>query len=134
LEGAGGRMIFKDWFIDLIISGKKTQTRRPNRGYYEVGKTYAIQPCRTCPGLIDYRIKMDAIWEEVSYKKLIRNGFDTSSIIQILPISVRDANEEGYISTVAFEEAFRELYSEWDGDSRWAYGFHVVEEGKEEKK
>jgi hypothetical protein len=126
-------MIFKQEFVDMIISGKKTQTRRPNRGYYVVGKTYAIQPCRICKGIEGYRIMMDAIWEEISW-----DCFSEPNIIikkeRYLPIREdRTANAEGYKTTRLFEEAFREIYPKWDGKKRWAYEFHVVEVTNENK-
>jgi hypothetical protein len=107
-------MIFKQHFIDLILSGKKTQTRRPNRGYYVEGKTYAIQPCRTCPGLCDYRIEIDHIWEE-------------DCRYRVLGISCGDAWAEGLYHRLDFELLFIKLYPKWDGKKRWAFKFHVVE-------
>ena len=110
-------MIFKQHFIDLILSGGKTQTRRPNRGYYEVGKTYAIQPCRTCKGMPNWRIMIDAIWEELCY----------SSGEKKYHISRTNAEAEGGYTVEAFEKAFIELYPKWDGHERWTFKFHIVE-------
>ena len=101
-------MIFKQHFIDLILSSKKTQTRRPNKGYYVVGKTYAIQPCRICKGIENYRIMIDNIWLEGG------------------GISREDALAEGGYVPAEFEKVFRELYPDMIC-SRWAFKFHVVE-------
>jgi hypothetical protein len=114
-------MIFKDKFIDLILAGKKTQTRRPNKGYYVVGKTYAIQPCRICKGIENYRIMMDDIWREV------RDYEPERTNTKYMPISEEDAWAEGQYTPSAFEKAFKELYPKWDGKKRWAFKFHVVE-------
>ena len=119
-------MIFKQQFIDMIISGRKTQTRRPNRGYYKVGHDYAIQPCRTCKGLPDYRLVIDRIWVELIPAENKR-----------FAISVADAWTEGYFSVSAFEGLFRVLYPKWNGKKRWVFEFHLVEvknENREEKK
>lgn len=109
-------MIFKQHFIALILSGKKTQTRRPNRGYYVVGKTYAIQPCRICKGILGHRIEMDDIWEE-----------DCSECFLGIGISVEAAWAEGEFNPMVFEESFRDIYPKWDTKERWAYKFHLVE-------
>ena len=83
-------MIFKQNFIDLILLGKKTQTRRMSRGIYKVGKDYAIQPCRTCKGIPNNRILMDDIWYELSTSE----GFY---------IGVGDAIAEGGFTQDEFE-------------------------------
>jgi len=107
-------MIFKQHFIDMILSGGKTQTRRPNRGYYKEGHSYAIQPCRTCKGIPNYRITMDEIWEE-------------DCNVLGLCISIDDAWSEGEYHPLVFEELFRQMYPKWNSRKRWAYKFHVVE-------
>jgi len=100
-------VIFKQEHVDMILAGTKTQTRRLNRGYYKVGHTYAIQPCRTCIGVPGYRIFMDLIWEE-----WVECGTNAAA--------------EGGYTIEEFERLFRELYPKWDGKKRWAYEFHVV--------
>lgn len=119
-------MIFKQEYVDMILAGTKTQTRRPNRGYYKVGKTYAIQPCRTCKGISGYRIMIDSIWEEVHTVWFRENISKDPSTAKLMPIKEKDANEEGFWSSFSFELAFRELYPKWDGRIRWALEFHVV--------
>ena len=112
-------MIFKSHFIDLILAGEKTQTRRPNRGSYKEGKTYAIQPCRTCKGIPNYRIMIDRIWEE--------KAGDGVLFPDRIEISWRDANAEGDYGYTEYEVEFRKIYPKWNGKRRWAYKFHVVE-------
>jgi len=109
-------MIFKQHFIDLILSGKKTQTRRPNKGYYKVGHTYSLQPCRTCRGLSDNRLQIDEIKIE-----------DCEGCYLGVCIDVYDAWDEGLFHPLAFEETFKKLYPKWDGKKRWAFKFHLVE-------
>ena len=120
-------MIFKQHFVDLILLGKKTQTRRPNRGYYKVGHTYAIQPCRICKGIRNYRIEMDEIRVEEALEFLAEN--EKRYPVELY-ISKEDALAEGGYTPTQFEGLFRELNFKWDGWSRWAYKFHLVEEKK----
>ena len=75
-------MIFSEGnHVQQIVRGTKTQTRR-NSGRYEIGKTYAIQPCRTCKGIKDGRIL-------ITDKKLEHRSFSGHSI------SKEDAIAEG---------------------------------------
>ena len=105
-------MIFKQEHVDMILAGTKTQTRRINRGYYNVGHSYAIQPCRTCKGVQGYRIVMDSIEKEFTtiYQK----------------ISVKDALAEGGYTPEEFESLFKAMYPKWDTVTRYVFEFHVV--------
>jgi hypothetical protein len=65
-------MIFsKTW--PLVLSGKKTQTRRVKRPLdkpyckYEVGKTYAVQPGRGRPAL--YKNYDDGLWRHLTWEE-----------------------------------------------------------------
>lgn len=107
-------MIFKQELVKLILEGKKTQTRRLNRGVYQIGKSYAIQECRTCKGIEGYRIVMDKICK--------RESFDGA--LRIFP---SDALAEGGYTPAEFEMLFRKLYPKWDErKGRWAFEFHVI--------
>lgn len=108
-------MIFKPEHAQLILEGKKTQTRRVNRGKYQVGKSYAIQKCRTCKGIDGYRIVMDRIWEECCHEPEER-----------LWIFTTDAYKEGGYTPEEFENLFIELNPKWNGRSRWGFEFHVA--------
>ena len=92
----------------------KTQTRRLNRGIYQIGKSYAVQRKRGVKAEVDIRIVMDRIWEEYCFQVWL----------YIHPI---DALAEGGYKSDEFERVFRELNPEWNGKSRWAFEFHVVE-------
>ena len=99
----------------LII---KTQTRRLNRGIYQIGKDYAVQPKRGVKAEPGIRIVMDMIWEEwCSYAKL-------RETYQILPAN---AWAEGGYTVEGYEKLFWELNPKWDGQKRWAFKFHVIE-------
>lgn len=106
-------MIFKKEHIKLILNGEKTQTRRVNRGYYQVGHDYAIQPCRTCKGIEGHRIQITEI------------GWETG----MLKISRKDAMAEGGYTPVEFSEIFSQLNPKGDLGKRWAFKFKVVKAG-----
>jgi len=114
-------MIFSSEHVKLILEGKKTQTRRLNRGKYQVGKSYAIQECRTCKGIEGYRIVMDRIWKEI-----IPRPQEIGKNPSFNMISEQDAIAEGGYTPAEFEILFRELNPKWDGRSRWVFEFHVI--------
>lgn len=113
-------MIFKPEHVKLILEGKKTQTRRVNRGIYQVGKSYAIQECRTCKGIDGYKIIMDRTRKEVIERPQER-GNPSFNII-----SEQDAIAEGGYTPAEFELLFRKLNPGWIETHRWAFEFHVV--------
>lgn len=91
--------------VQLIQKGQKTQTRRDS-DRYEVGKTYAIQPCRTCKAIKEGRIMIiDKKWEM---------GF-------VHPV---DAKAEGGYRVDEFEELYEKLHPFWY--KRWAYTFRFI--------
>ena len=92
--------------IQQIIAGTKTQTRRKS-GWYIVGKTYAIKPCRTCKAISDGRILL------------------TDKRVETIPfISVEDAQAEGGYHPVEFERLYKKLDSGWV--KRFAYTFEFI--------
>ena len=101
-------MIFKKEHVKQILDGEKTQTRRVNRGYYQVGHDYAIQPCRTCKGIPGYRIRITGICCEAGM------------------ISWKDAAEEGGYTPGEFESVFAELNPSWNLVKRYVFKFKVI--------
>ena len=95
----------------------KTQTRRVNRGIYQVGRDYAVQRKRGVKGESDIRIVMDAIWEEWC-------TYGGGNPYYIFP---RNAQAEGGYTVEEFEDVFRTAYPKWNGEKRWAFRFHVIE-------
>ena len=108
--------------IDMIRSGIKTQTRRVNRGIYQVGKDYAVQSKRGVKAEEDIRIVMGEIWEE--------NMLTRVSASDGLPLThyifYDDAKREGCYTPEEYELEFRRAYPKWDGISRWGFEFHVI--------
>jgi hypothetical protein len=113
--------------IEMIRDGTKTQTRRLNRGIYQVERDYAVQRKRGVKAESDIRIVMDEIWSEISYENLQKNFYEMPPNTHLMPVTLRDANSEGYVSSSAFEEAFRELNPKWDRKGRWVFKFHAIE-------
>jgi hypothetical protein len=105
--------------IEMIRNGTKTQTRRLNRGVYQVGRDYAVQCKRGVKAEEDIRIVMDRIWEE--------KGGDGILFPQNIEISFHDTLAEGdYGSYAEYEVAFKKAYPKWDGKRRWAFRFHTI--------
>lgn len=115
-------MIFQKEHVELILKGEKTQTRRVNRGHYQIGRDYAIQPCRTCKGIEGHRIKIVGIEDE-------RGGYPGA---QCPIVSHADALAEGFTDSLIFEEMFIKINPEWDGLSRWVFKFKLIKIGRED--
>ena len=98
--------------IDMIRNGKKTQTRRVNRGIYQIGKDYAVQRKRGVKAEPDIRIVIDCISDECCYRGRITPA---------------NAKAEGGYTVEEFEKLFRELSPKWNRERRWVFGFHVIE-------
>ena len=95
----------------------KTQTRRVNRGIYQIGKDYAVQSKRGVKAEANIRIVIDAIWEEWC-------DYGGGHPYRILP---KNAKAEGGYTREEFEKLFREINPNWDGKKRWAFRFHGIE-------
>ena len=101
----------------------KTQTRRLNRGIYQVGKNYAVQRKRGVKAEPDIRIVMDRIWHETTAGLFSLRESPTSFVIM-----VHEAWAEGGYTPAEYEILFRKLNPKWDETvGRWAYKFHVIE-------
>ena len=109
-------MIFSEGdHIEQIKAGTKTQTRRTS-DRYEVGKLYAIQPCRTCKGIPDGKILITAKRLEVKTGPLWW--------WMILP---HDAETEGGYTPQEYEELYEKMHPNWK--ERWAYLFRYYPTG-----
>jgi len=110
-------MIFSKTHIEQIITGTKTQTRRSSNRYH-VGRTYAIQPCRTCKGIAEGRILITA--KKAEYKHYL------------IRLSLEDAKAEGGYTPEEYEELYRQMHRGWM--ERWAYTFKFLPSGDREKR
>jgi len=110
----------------------KTETRRLNRGVYQIEAErkrphkigYAVQLKRGVKAEPDIRIVFDRIWKE---EALFFLAEDSTRYPVEMSILKEDAWAEGGYSPDEYEKVFRDLNPKWDGWSRWAYKFHVIE-------
>lgn len=106
-------MIFSGELTDKVLSGEKTQTRRPFTGkpcQYKAGRTYSIQRKRGTHGL-GPRIRVLS-----------------ATPVRVADISLDDARAEGFASAGEFLARWSEFY----GDTRphcWRIEFELVEAG-----
>lgn len=111
-------MIFRPQFVELVLAGRKTQTRRPVKFThnwrtlvvkpcaYAVGKTYAVQPGRGKHAVARIRVL------EVTR-------------VPVNPIDARDAVAEGFASREAFLDWWRDFYGDTVGDC-WRIRFELA--------
>ena len=118
--------------FDMVLNGTKTQTRRISDRYeveserkypHKVG--YSIQKCRTCKGIVGRRIVIDRKWKEETEQFLVAE--DDKMYPSELCITTKDALGEGGYTPDEYEKEFKRLNPKWDGWSRWAYKYRVIE-------
>jgi len=121
--------------IQQIINGTKTMTRRSS-SRYQVGKLYAIQPCRTCKGIPEGKIYIS--FKKREWKpdfsdlpddaKFARKGREMEAGC---PIRDWEAIAEGGYNPEEFEELYEKTHPNWI--ERWAYyiSFFSVEDLEE---
>jgi len=102
--------------IDDIIKGIKTQTRRSS-DRYQVGRLYSIQPCRTCKGISEGKIK-------IIKKEKEENPYDPWKPVYPPLISWEDAQAEGGYAPDNYEGLYEKMHPNWK--IRWAYEFEFV--------
>ena len=96
------RIRFKRSFLPLILSGRKTQTRRMS-GRYRVGEIY--------------RVNNTEIWILITRRYRQRLG----------EISPEEIHKEGFSSLEEFRRAWTRIFGSWNPDLLvWAYEFKVI--------
>ena len=111
----------------------KTETRRPKRGIYQVEaerkrphKTgYAVQRKRGVKAESDIRIIFNEIREEKAQGFLVAEDDKMYPAEMIIPNE--SAWREGGYTPREYEVVWAKLNPKWDGWSRWAFKFHVIE-------
>jgi hypothetical protein len=113
--------------IDMIRRGIKTQTRRINRGIYQVGRDYAVQSKQGVKAEEGIRVVMDKIKKETGKIVCVsESGREYVNATEIY-ITKKDAWGEGNYTPSLYELDFRKAYPKWDKVSRWVFEFHVIE-------
>jgi len=108
-------MIFRHT-LEQVLSGKKTQTRRPIRPYrrfaYRPGKTYAVQPGRGQNAVA--RIEVLAVRKQ-----------PLSEMTEV------EAVAEGFASVAEYRELWVKQYRHFDPTEEvWVVEFRLLEGGK----
>ena len=107
--------IFKRKYIDLILQGKKTQTRRISRYRLKIGKAYAIRTGMLEPA--QARIRIIRAWRQ-----------------QLRDLTPEDVRKEGFNSFTEFRQAWIEIYGSWNPDQIvTAYEFRLLASAKKDR-
>ena len=84
-------ILFKQYHVPLILSGRKTQTRRLGKKRWTVGKVY--------------QAKTSYMAKPFAYLKLTDLRYEP-----LEPMSEADAHAEGYNKLQSYLQAFKEIY------------------------
>lgn len=110
-------MIFSEGdHIEQIKAGTKTQTRRSS-DRYEVGKLYAVQPCRTCKGIPDGKILIT--YKDVEYKS------ENPIWGHILKWQ---AEAEGGYTPEEYEKLYEKMHPGWEKRYVYLFDYFTTEE------
>jgi len=100
--------IFKPKHLNLILQGKKTQTRRISRYRLKIGKAYAVRSKMLEPA--QARIIIIRAWRQ-----------------QLRDLTPEDVRKEGFNSFTEFRQAWKEIYGTWNPDQIvTAYEFRLL--------
>ena len=110
--------IFKRKHLDLILQGKKTQTRRISRYRLKIGKAYAVRSKMLEPA--EARIVITRAWRQ-----------------QLRDLTSEDVHKEGFNSLTEFRQAWIEIYGEFNLDrivTAYEFRLHTKTETPPKKK
>ena len=88
-------MIFKKEFLPLILSGRKTQTRRTYSRLLRIGQIYSVQVNRT---------------QSTGYYIKVLNRYSQ----QLSEVSEAEANKEGFNNLEEFKDAWIKITGKWN--------------------
>jgi hypothetical protein len=103
--------LFKRPLLQLVLEGKKTQTRRTHRRLWTVGRAYGIR---------------DRWFTKPEAKILILRRFGQ----RLSEITKEDARKEGFETLDEFKAAWKEIYKTWNPEQVViAYEFRLLKAG-----
>ena len=101
-------MLFKSYLIDLILQGKKTQTRRRGAQRYKPGHVYRCQ--RHYYDKTGPRIRIKRVWQQM-----------------LGDMTEEEARAEGFDTKVGFADAWYDINGVYRASEEvWAYEFELV--------
>ncbi len=101
-------LLFKNEYVEQILRGRKTATRRLARPMVKVGGEYHIRV--NFFKYLPERIRVTRLY--------------TQALGEMTP---RDAEREGFASQGEFMGAWRDIYGEWDPSQRvWVVEFECI--------
>ena len=109
-------MLFKRYLLEKILSGEKTQTRRPikrkkGRAIWEVGKQVGVR--NGYKPFVAY----------VTIKRRYRQ--------KLGQITDKDARKEGFANVDEFKQAWIQIYGNWKpNEIIWVYDFELAKRKK----
>jgi len=104
--------LFKRPLLQLVLEGKKTQTRRTHRRMWTVGRVYGIR---------------DRLFTKPEARILILRRFGQ----RLSEISKEDAQKEGFETLDEFKAAWTSIYGQWQPDQVVVvYEFRLLDQNK----
>jgi len=91
-------VLFKRVHLQLVLEGRKTQTRRTHRHMWKVGRAYAIR---------------DRWFTKPQGHILVTHRFKQ----RLGDISLEDVEKEGYKSIEEYKKAWIEIYGAWNPET-----------------
>ena len=111
--------MYKKPYLEKILNGEKTQTRRPlekkpGRSVYDIGA----------------RVGVRSGYTKFAGYIIIRKRFRQ----RLGDISEEDARKEGFKTVKEFQETWKRLYGKWDPEEVvWVYEFELATQGSASK-
>lgn len=103
-------MQFKRMFVDKILKGEKTQTRRHKIAWYKVGSIV--------PAQCGYREKAFARLKIIGIRKE-----------KLGDITISDINKEGFLSSSEFIEIWKKINGSWNDTQKvYVIDFEIAKE------
>ncbi|MCJ2513450.1 MAG: ASCH domain-containing protein [Candidatus Thermoplasmatota archaeon] len=111
-------MLFKDYHIEMIISGSKIETRRIwTKPHVKIGGIYPIQT---------------KMFQKKNECKLIKVNYIFKQ--KLKDVTNDQADKEGYSNLNEFKKAFKNITNSWNGDQEvYAIGFEYFKSDNDKR-